>query len=86
MSACRVAATKKRTFVITKETAIFSVRPIRIVGRSMAKCLRMIVSPAVANSTVQIFKYVRVIKRLEIISIEIVNVLPAFARIIYVIK
>ena len=86
MSACRVAATKKRTFVIIKETATFNVRPIRIVGRSMAKCLRMIVSPAVANSIVQIFKYVRVIKRLEIIAIEIVNVLPAFAKIIYVIK
>ena len=86
MSVCRVAATKKRTSVRTKETAIFNVRRIKIVGRTLAKFLRMSVNPAAVISTVQISKYVKAIKHLEIIAIEIANALPIFARIICVIR
>ena len=86
MSACPVVATKKKTSVRTKETATFSVRRIKIVGRILARCLKMIVSLVVVNSIAQIFRYVKVIKHLEIIAIEIANVLPTFAKTIYVIK
>lgn len=86
MSACPVAATKKKTSVRTKETATFNVRRIKIVDRILARCLRMIVSLVVVNSIARIFRYVKVIKHSEIIAIEIANVLPTFAKKIYVIR
>ena len=86
MSVCPDAATKKKTFVRTKETATFSVRRILIVDRILATTFRMIVNPAAVKCTVQISKYAKAIKRLEIIAIEIANVLQNYVRIISVIK